>query len=187
MVHRILVLDVQGTPIRWMTKEKALKRVVSGKVGWTAGESYTVMSGGHSRLEGATSQVQLPSIIALKGQPTRHTQSRIQPTRLALFKRDRCICAYCAQQFVFDKLTRDHIKPRAQAGGDTWMNLVTACRRCNERKGGRTPEEAGMRLVYVPYRPNRFEDFILIGRHILADQMSFLMAGVPASSRLWPG
>ena len=62
--------------------------------------------------------------------------------------------------------------------------MVTACRSCNQRKGNRTPEQAGMPLLYLPYRPNRWEGMILRNRRILADQMEFLLAGVPTTSRL---
>ena len=72
----------------------------------------------------------------------------------------------------------------AEGGGDTWMNLVTACRGCNQRKGGRTPERAGMHLLYAPYIPNRAEYLILSNRHILADQMDFLARHVPAQGRV---
>ena len=62
--------------------------------------------------------------------------------------------------------------------------LVTACRPCNHRKGPRTPEQAHMPLLYAPYVPSLWEDFILRTRRILTDQMEFLMAHVPKSSRL---
>ncbi|MFM7570545.1 MAG: HNH endonuclease, partial [Betaproteobacteria bacterium] len=71
-----------------------------------------------------------------------------------------------------------------KGGRDTWTNLVSACKPCNLRKGNRTPEQAGMPLLYVPYVPSQHEAFILRNRRILADQMEFLMAGVPAGSRL---
>jgi 5-methylcytosine-specific restriction endonuclease McrA len=64
------------------------------------------------------------------------------------------------------------------------MNLVAACKACNCRKADRTPEGAGMKLHYVPYIPNRYEAFILSNRKILADQMEFLLLGVPKSSRM---
>jgi 5-methylcytosine-specific restriction endonuclease McrA len=185
--HKILVLDVQGTPLRWMSRQRAMTRIARGKVAWTAGDSGDTMTGGVSRLTSERSLVELPSIIALKGQPTPHHESRLMPTRRALFARDRHLCAYCAQVFPDDKLTRDHVTPKVQGGTDKWTNLCSACRACNSRKGGRTPEEAGMKLVYVPYRPNRAEEFLLIamGRHkILADQMDWLLKGVPKHSRL---
>ncbi len=64
------------------------------------------------------------------------------------------------------------------------MNCITACRPCNGRKGSRLPEEARMSLLYLPYVPSLHEDMILRGRRILADQMEFLLACVPAHSRL---
>lgn len=63
----------------------------------------------------------------------------------------------------------------------TWWGY---CRACNHRKSSRTPEQAGMPLLYAPYVPSLWEDFILRNRRILADQMEFLMAHVPRSSRL---
>ena len=65
-----------------------------------------------------------------------------------------------------------------------WMNVVTSCRSCNHRKSHRTPKQVNMPLLYAPYVPSLWEDFILRNRRILADQMEFLMAHVPKSSRL---
>ena len=65
------------------------------------------------------------------------------------------------------------------------MNWVTACLSCNQRKADRMPEEAKMPLLYVPYVPNRHEEFIVTAaRHVLADQMEFLLAGLPRHSRI---
>ena len=87
---------------------------------------------------------------------------------------------------VVDDLTREHIVPFAQQGIDNWMNVVTACKPCNHRKSSRTPEQARMPLLYAPYVPSLWEDFILRNRRILADQMEFLMMHLPLSSRLHP-
>jgi hypothetical protein len=86
--------------------------------------------------------------------------------------------------FPIAKLTRDHIVPFSRGGRDTWMNVVTACRSCNERKSDRTPEGSGMELIYLPYVPNRAEYLILTNRRILVDQMEFLAQHVSAQSRL---
>jgi hypothetical protein len=86
--------------------------------------------------------------------------------------------------FTTARLTRDHIVPFSRGGKDTWMNVVTACRSCNESKSDRTPERAGMELIYLPYVPNRAEYLILTNRRILADQMEFLAQHVPVQSRL---
>ena len=105
-------------------------------------------------------------------------------TNAKLFARDRNVCAYCGGHFHETELTREHIIPFAQNGRDIWMNVVTACRACNHRKSSRTPEQAHMPLLYAPYVPSLWEDFILRNRRILADQMEFLMAHLPKSSRL---
>jgi hypothetical protein len=64
------------------------------------------------------------------------------------------------------------------------MNVVTACRPCNQQKSGRTPEQARIQLMYAPYVPNKAEYLILSNRRILADQMDFLSRHVPSQSRL---
>ena len=82
------------------------------------------------------------------------------------------------------ELQCEHILPESRGGRWAWMNLVTACGPCNGRKADRTPEEAGMPLVYLPYVPSRFEDFLLEGRHIRADVHEWLAARLPKGSRL---
>jgi len=81
---------------------------------------------------------------------------------------------YCGQTFTPKQLTRDHIIPRSRGGKDVWTNVATACQRCNHAKGAKTPEEANMPLLAVPFRPNVYERFYLMNRRILADQMAFL-------------
>lgn len=66
--------------------------------------------------------------------------------------RDNHICAYCMQQ---NATTIDHVHPRSRGGKNTWKNLVAACGPCNRRKGNRTPEEAGMKLLVTPFVPKR--------------------------------
>lgn len=70
-----------------------------------------------------------------------------------LFKRDDFTCQYCGNQFSYNKLTVDHVVPRGQNGEHSWTNCVTACLKCNNRKDNRTPEQAGMPLLNVPYVP----------------------------------
>jgi 5-methylcytosine-specific restriction endonuclease McrA len=64
------------------------------------------------------------------------------------------------------------------------MNVVTACKPCNGDKDSKTLKESGMELLYVPYVPNHFENMILQNRNILADQMEYLMSGIPKHSRI---
>ena len=81
-------------------------------------------------------------------------------------------------------LTRDHIVPVSRGGGDHWKNVVTACKPCNQKKGAKTPERAGMLMLYVPYTPSLYEALILRNRRILNDQMDFLISLLPSDSRL---
>jgi len=105
-------------------------------------------------------------------------------TSSILFARDRNMCAYCGDVLPNAVLTADHVHPKSRGGPKTWTNTVSACKPCNNRKGNRTPEEAKMPLLYVPYQPSIFEKMILKNRKILADQMEFLLARVPKNSRL---
>jgi hypothetical protein len=91
---------------------------------------------------------------------------------------------YCAQQFRTSDLTRDHITPLSLGGRDVWTNVVAACRRCNNHKGGRTPELARMELVAVPFTPTYAEYIYLKGRRVLADQMAYLLTHFPRTSPL---
>jgi hypothetical protein len=105
----------------------ALRRVARGKVAW-AGTSVHLMLGGVGRNQERTT-IELPSIIALKGRPMPHTDARIQPTRRALFARDRHMCAYCVHVFDVRELTRDASPQLVKFG--PWVE----CRRCNQLKG----------------------------------------------------
>jgi 5-methylcytosine-specific restriction endonuclease McrA len=91
---------------------------------------------------------------------------------------------YCGETFTLKNLSRDHVIPLSKGGEDKWTNLVTACKGCNNKKGDRTPEQAGMPLLAVPFIPSRVEYLILRGRTILADQMDFLLSHVPKTSRI---
>ena len=182
----ILTLDMHGIPHRWITWQHACFYYAKEQVAWSLGEHTFTVRGGMNRLTGEQSQITGSSIIAIKGKAmAMKSFNQVPPlNNRELFHRDRQICAYCANMFSGAILTRDHIVPFSKGGKDTWMNVVTACRSCNERKSDRTPEKAGMELVYLPYVPNRAEYLILTNRRILADQMEFLAQHVPAQSRL---
>jgi 5-methylcytosine-specific restriction endonuclease McrA len=185
MVMEVLQLDVSGRPQAWMTVKEAAVLYASGAVAWTLGEAFHVMRGGVQRSTGLQSRIELHPIVAVRGSvPSRAWRTAPALTNPKLFVRDRQVCAYCGHHFGFDELTREHIVPVSRGGADSWMNCITACRSCNGRKGNRMPEEARMTLMYLPYVPSLHEDMILRGRRIVADQMEFLLASVPRSSRL---
>jgi 5-methylcytosine-specific restriction endonuclease McrA len=96
----------------------------------------------------------VPRIIRLTAYDKLPAQG-VKLNRRNLFARDRNRCQYCGQLFPTSELSIDHVTPRTQGGPDTWENLVCACVRCNSRKGGRTPDQARMKLISVPKRPKR--------------------------------
>lgn len=182
---KVLKLSAQGLPQSWISLEEAVMYYAAEEVRWEAGREIAVFHGGHNAITGHQSIIRVNSIIGTRGVP-KINPFDLRPglTNAKLFIRDRNICAYCGDRFHETDLTREHIVPFAQKGIDTWMNVVTSCRACNHRKSHRTPEQAGMPLLYAPYVPSLWEDFILRNRRILADQMEFLMAHVPHTSRL---
>jgi 5-methylcytosine-specific restriction endonuclease McrA len=181
----VLQLDVSGRPQAWISVQEAATLYATQTVAWTLGESFRVLRGGWQRATGLQSRIEVHPIVAVRGAvPSRAWRQTPSLSNPKLFARDRHVCAYCGGRFRFDELTCEHIRPVSRGGTDTWMNCITACRTCNGRKGNRLPEEAGMSLLYLPYVPSLHEDMILRGRRILADQMEFLLAGVPRSSRL---
>ncbi|RLJ67522.1 HNH endonuclease [Sulfurisoma sediminicola] len=185
----ILTLDQQGLPHRWITWQHACFYYAKDLVAWVAGEHCFTFLGGTSRLTGERSCIEANSIIAIKGRAlSGRSLHQVPPLdNRELFHRDRHVCAYCGEQLPGNRLTRDHVVPLSQHGRDAWMNVVTACRGCNQAKSGRTPEQAGMELLYAPYVPNKAEYLILCNRQILADQMDFLARHVPSASRVRPG
>jgi 5-methylcytosine-specific restriction endonuclease McrA len=92
----------------------------------------------------------IPTVIRLR-QYVKVPYKEIPLTRRNLLERDRHTCQYC--NYKGEELTLDHVLPRSRGGDDSWENLVTACVRCNVKKGNRTPKEANMSLNYQPRRP----------------------------------
>ena len=182
---KVLKLSASGVPQSWISLQEAVTHSAAGDVRWEAGSQVACFRGGHNAVTGLQSRIDVASIIGTRGKPSIDPFAmRMALTNSKLFCRDRQICAYCGQWFTEDDLTREHVIPVSQKGPDTWMNVVTACASCNHHNAGRTPELAYLPLLYAPYTPSLWEDFILRNRRILADQMEFLMAHVPKGSRL---
>lgn len=183
----ILALDVAGNPFKWVNHEEAAYYYCKNLVAWDLGSEGCLLRGGIQRATGMQSRLEISSIIAIKGMTINNIKGYSVPplTNKALFRRDHNLCAYCGNAFGQSSLSRDHIKPRSKGGPDIWTNVVTACEKCNRHKNDRTPEEAGLELLYLPYAPNRSEYLILMNRNILADQMEFLKAMIPKESRVF--
>lgn len=182
----ILQIDTHGNPNKWITWQDAAVYHSKGLVTWALGESELVLRGGDNRITGSQSIIKTSSIIAVKGEVTAKRRNR--PPALnnrELFRRDRFMCAYCGIMLSESRLTRDHIVPKSKGGANAWMNVVTCCPKCNQKKDDRPLEETGMQLLYTPYVPSRAEYLLLQNRNVLFDQMEFLLTFVPQNSRAW--
>lgn len=185
MNARILRLNLAGQPIEWVTWEAATCLMARGMVEWSLGAVVKEVRGGYSRIDGLQSHIRLPSMIACGGERLARPRTTYPLTNPALFARDNHLCLYCGRGFEAASLTRDHIMPSSRGGSDKWENVVAACKRCNQHKANRTPEEAGMELLALPFRPNNAEYLALVNsRRILADQMEFLKSQFSKNSRL---
>lgn len=183
MNTRILRLNKAGVPLQWLNREDAATLLVKGLVVWSLGDSTLTIRGGINR-QGLRSVLNIPTIIATHGDVHYNDHHVPSVCNRLLFRRDSNTCMYCGEQCSQERLTRDHIIPRSRGGGESWTNLVAACRRCNQRKSNKTPEEAGMPLLAVPFKPNKMEYLALANRNILSDQMSFLSSGFSKHMRM---
>jgi hypothetical protein len=185
---KILIADSAGNPKDWVNLDDASHYLASDKVVWQAGSVVKTFRGGFNAASGLRSVMDIHSILGISGKLLGDKffhRTTVYTDREILYARDRYLCAYCGEEFPEWKLTIDHVYPQSRGGKNIWQNCVTACKPCNHGKANKTPEEANMKLMYVPYAPNMFEKMILKNRNILADQMDFLKARVPKTSRVF--
>jgi hypothetical protein len=195
--QQILRTDVSGMPLEWVDYREAARLYHTEQVAYTCGTPLYRLYGGTCARTGLRTIVDVNSIIATlghTGNPGNLRGAGYTPplNNQTLFRRDAYLCLYCGARFPYSQLSRDHVTPFSRGGHDTWSNVISACRRCNNAKASRTPEQAGMQLLAVPFTPTYAEYIFLKGRRVLADQMEYLVAHFPRSSPLheriqrWP-
>jgi len=174
--HRILKLDEYGSPLEWITIQEAIKYHATDQVAWEIGSKIVKYRGGYNKNSGIQSVIETASIISISGaNGVKNGFKKVLLTNELLFARDTHYCAYCGKHFPnFHDLSRDHIVPVVQGGKDTWMNVITSCKRCNNLKGNKTPERANMPLRFNPFEPNWNERIILTMRNATLEQSEFL-------------
>ncbi len=183
--QQVLRTDISGMPLEWIGYQEAVRLYHTEQVAYTCGMLLYKVHGGFCVRTGFQSVLEVNSIIATQGTNKSLHQNYVPPlNNPALFKRDAGLCLYCGGAFMQRDLSRDHVRPLSQGGADQWNNVVTACKRCNNHKAGRTPEQAGMVLLAIPFIPTHAEYIYLQGRKVLADQMEFLLAHFPRTSPL---
>ncbi|BAZ91422.1 HNH endonuclease [Cylindrospermopsis curvispora] len=137
---KVLVLNASYEPLNITTWRRAIVLLIKGKAEHVEHNGKFLCS-----------DFPLPTVIRLRHY-VRVPYKEIPLTRRNIFHRDGHSCQYCG--CTGDDLTLDHVIPRSRGGGDTWENIVTACVRCNVKKGCRTPQEARMPLRYPPRQPH---------------------------------
>ncbi|HEY3078991.1 MAG TPA: HNH endonuclease [Chloroflexota bacterium] len=150
MTGPVLVLNQNYEPLNVCNQKRALVLVNRGKA--------EVLEHGKSVLRSPSQTFQSPSVIRLV-YLIKRPRPKARLCRKEVFVRDNYTCQYCGARGR--DLTIDHVVPRHKGGKHSWENLVSACRACNHRKGGRTPEEARMHLLKTPVQPKVSTYYIL--------------------------
>ena len=157
----VLVLNRSYMPIHVTSVRRAFSLIYQ-EVARAVNEQYETFTfedwgrldvGSDDEAIGTTSgHIRVPRVIVLASYdriPRRH----VRYSRLNVFARDKYTCQYCGEQPPRSRLNLDHVVPRSLGGRTSWENVVCSCVDCNRRKGGRTPEQARLRLRRKPARP----------------------------------
>src|SRR5258708_1543194 len=150
----VLVLNANYEPINVCTTRRAIGLVLGGKA--------AMVANGRGYIRTIKELLPKPSVIRLAVQVHR-PGPHVKLTRREVFRRDNYTCQYCGRRD--GGLTVDHVLPRHHGGLHTWINVVAACPSCNHHKGGRSPEEAHMKLMRHPKEPPANAGYIF-GRHL---------------------
>jgi 5-methylcytosine-specific restriction endonuclease McrA len=142
-----LVLNASFEPLHIVTWQRAIQLLFQGKV--------EVVEESDQEVRTVRMTIKVPAVLRLLTYiPLTKKKQIVRFSRANVFLRDNGKCQYCGNQYGKNQLTLDHVIPIVQGGQKSWENIVTACKPCNQRKGGRTPQQAGMHLVRKPKRPN---------------------------------
>ena len=156
---KVLVLNRSYLPIHITVVRRALSLLYQG-VAHAVDEQYRTfdfaswadLAAEEDTIGLVDRAIRVPRVILLQGYD-RIPRRYVRFSRFNIYARDGNRCQYCGRQFARVELNLDHVVPRSRGGTSVWENVVCSCHRCNRLKGGRTPAEAGMRLVRQPRRP----------------------------------
>ena len=141
---KALKLDATYRPVEVIDAIEALVLCIIGKA--KAIETYA------REISSPSKTFKVPAVIVLKN-VVKYRFGGIMCNRQNVIWRDENICQYCAKTFPTNKLTIDHVMPKSRGGENIWTNLVAACKKCNQKKGCRTPKECGMIPIRNPTKP----------------------------------
>jgi 5-methylcytosine-specific restriction endonuclease McrA len=154
MQEPVLVLNANFEPINVCNTRRAIGLMMTGKA--------NLVLNGRGEIKTVSMSFPRPSVIRLE-RMVKRPRPRVRLTKREVLRRDDYTCQYCGQRTPH--LTIDHIVPRHLGGLHDWNNLVAACPSCNHRKGGRTLEQAQMRLLRLPDEPPT-SAYYIFARHL---------------------
>lgn len=154
MHEPVLVLNANFEPINVCSTRRALGLILNGKA--------SLVLNGRGEVCSVSRSFPKPSVIRLD-KMIKRPRPTVHLTKREVLRRDNFTCQYCGQRVPY--LTIDHVIPRRLGGTHSWQNLVAACPACNHRKGGRTAEQAQMRLLHPPQEPPSSAQY-LFARHL---------------------
>ena len=143
-MQSVLLLNASYEPLGVISWQRAVTLFFCGKV--EVVDAYDQEIRSVSLVIKAPSIVRLLKFIRIPGKNPPLCKANVMA-------RDNFQCQYCEQRVTAEDATLDHVTPRSQKGLTTWENIVCCCRRCNKKKGGKTPQQAGMALVSKPVKP----------------------------------
>lgn len=152
-MKRALLLNFNGEPLQFIDGPRAIKLMLKGRAEVASGMTGEPCFWDET-IATTSSNFRLPAVLRLKYYVNKRTYKK--PPRFqkkVLFNRDAWKCQYCGIELNYSAITVDHIFPASRGGTTTWKNCVAACKLCNNSKGNKTPEEAGMRLLKQPHEP----------------------------------
>ena len=153
MYEPVLVLNANFEPLNVCTTRRAIGLILT--------ERANLVMNGRGVIRTVSRSYPRPSIIRLN-RMIKRPRPRVRLTKREVLRRDNHTCQYCGKQISY--LTIDHIVPRRLGGKHTWSNLVAACPSCNHHKGGRTLDQAHMRLLRTPSEPSSSAMYIFAGQ-----------------------
>ncbi len=140
------MLNASFEPLHIVTWQRAIQLLFQGKV--------EVIEESEQEIRTVKITIKVPAVLRLLTYvPLSRKKHIVRFSRANIFLRDQFVCQYCGEKFNKAHLTLDHVIPIVQGGRKCWENIVTACKPCNQRKGGRTPSQAGIKLIKKPRQP----------------------------------
>ena len=174
MSKQVLVLNASYEPLSLVSVRRAVVLLLREKAELLEATQQYLFSANHA--------LPIPLVIRLV-KYVRLPHRRVPSTRAAIMLRDAYTCQYCGDTPGRDNLTVDHVVPRSRGGRHDWDNLVTACMRCNQRKGSHTPEEAEMELIRKPFEPS-YVALVLLSNPVAAQRWEQLVGETRGQSSL---